>query len=329
VLRDSDWRDDELVRLRSHLNSVLATPSKSLVRTVRSSGADLVHTNNLYGLSTAVWEASRQVGIPVVHTLHDYYLLCPRVTLQRTDGSPCRPHPLLCGLRTRRLARWGGAVSDVIVVSHHLWRQHRHLFPGARSHLVRLPLAPISDGSLAPPRTPPRSIGYLGKLEREKGIESLLSAAPALAELGCTLRVAGDGRLRSAVEAAAGEGVAYIGPVRGVAKLEFIETTDLAVVPSLWAEPGGPPTVVCEWLAAGRPVLASDRGGLAEVHNLPGVIPVAPKAASLIYAVRQLLTGTAWRDLLDGLSQVKDRADVERWLDEHEAVYRLASMTAP
>ena len=50
------------------------------------------------------WQAARRQGIPVVHTLHDYWLLCPSTTLTRRDATPCRPSPFLCGARTRRMA---------------------------------------------------------------------------------------------------------------------------------------------------------------------------------------------------------------------------------
>ena len=39
---------------------------------------DVVHTHNLTGVSTAIWEVCRRLDLPVFHSLHDYYLLCPR-----------------------------------------------------------------------------------------------------------------------------------------------------------------------------------------------------------------------------------------------------------
>ena len=328
VLHSNDWRDDPVRRARNHAGDLLSLPGRKLARALAAVRPDIVHTNNLPGISTALWEVARRAGVPTVHTLHDYHLLCPRVTLVRPDGRECRPHPLLCGLRTRRLGRWSRAVTDVIAVSRHLWRVHERLFPTARLHVVRLPLAPFADRPLAAPRTPPRTIAYLGALERTKGTAELLRAAPALAELGLTVEIAGDGRLRAAVEAAAGPALLYNGPVYGEAKLAFFERADLAVVPSRWAEPGGPHYTVLEWLAAGRPVLASTRGGLGEARDRPGVVPVEPEAESIVEAVRRVRDEEAWHDLLGRISQVEDARDVERWLDEHEAVYRQATGAA-
>ena len=142
VLHDSDWRASQARRIRNHLGDVLSVPTRKLDELVAQARPDLMHTNNLPGISTAIWRVAQRHGVPVVHTLHDYHLLCPRVTLLRPDGTACRPHPLLCGLRTKRLARWAGAVSQLIAVSNHLLDRHVHLFPGTAVHTIRLLVPP-------------------------------------------------------------------------------------------------------------------------------------------------------------------------------------------
>src|SRR3989344_4578886 len=44
---------------------------------------DVVHVHNFLGLSFAVFSAAKHLGIPVVHTVHDYYWLCPERNLMR------------------------------------------------------------------------------------------------------------------------------------------------------------------------------------------------------------------------------------------------------
>jgi len=53
---------------------------------------DVVHFHHLTCLSTTCVDAARQLGIPVVCTLHDYWLLCPRGQLLRRDLSLCERH---------------------------------------------------------------------------------------------------------------------------------------------------------------------------------------------------------------------------------------------
>src|SRR5919108_1995845 len=329
VLHGRDWRESELRRVANHLGDLVANPSRRLTEAVAAARADVVHTNNLPGITTAIWETCRRLGLPVVHTIHDYYLLCPRVTLQSRDGTACCPHPTYCRIRTARLVRWTRAVSDVVAVSDHVRRLHEDLFPRTRFHVVQIPVAPIEDAAIRPPRTPPRTIGYLGTLGRVKGIADLVEAAPGLAELGYAVEIAGNGDLRPLVEAAAGRGeLGYHGLVQGERKLRFIESTDLAILPSRWEEPGAPPYAVAEWLAARRPVLVPRRGGLAEVaKRLPGVVAMEAGAEGIVAAARGLADAARWDELV-GSMPAADEASREGWLALHEAVYELARSRA-
>src|SRR4051812_14597277 len=61
------------------------TMAEKVAKVLLAEGADCVSTQNLGGFSVAVWAAARRLGIKVVHTLHDYYLLCPRTTMYRSE----------------------------------------------------------------------------------------------------------------------------------------------------------------------------------------------------------------------------------------------------
>lgn len=318
ALHSADWRESASRRLRNHLGDVVSAPWPRLVHALREAAPDLVHTSNLPGIGTGIWEAARRLGIPVIHTLHDYHLLCPRTSLRRRDGRRCEPSPLLCGARTRRLRRWHEGVRLVVAGSRHLHARHEGFFGNVERQVIRLPLAPVSEQPLRAPRdAPPLTIGYIGALTEAKGVAMLLDAAPALAERGITVRVAGDGPLRERVER---EPVEYAGRVVGAAKADFLARCDAGVVPSLWEEPSGPPYVVLEWLAAGRPVAVSRRGGLGEVADLEGTVPFEPDARGLGAAVAELVA----RDWGSTLEPVTSDLDVQRWLDEHESAYALA-----
>ena len=134
--------------------------------------------------------------------------------------------------------------------------------------------------------------------------------------------MAGDGRLRAAVDAA--PGIRYDGIVSGERKTAFLAGCDLGVVPSVWDEPGAPPFTVLDWLYAGRPVLASARGGLAEVRDqLGGVIEIEPTAAAIRLEVERLSDPAAWSEAVAAV-RAPDPAGRTRddWLDAHERIYR-------
>jgi glycosyltransferase involved in cell wall biosynthesis len=322
VLHSKDWRFSTVRRLRNHLEDVTVPFRRKVHDVIAEQEPDIVHTHNLPGLGTGIWEICRRLDVPIVHTLHDYYLLCPRVTLMRRDGQACCTM-FYCGLRSRRLGRYGGAVGDVIGVSRYVLDRQAHFFPRARRHVIRNPATTELVVS-SPPSEKLRTIGFIGSLEHIKGVHVLLDAAPELAKGGCTLVFAGSGRLEPEVRASADRGaVRFIGRVAGPSKAAFFDACDLGVVPSVWDEPGAYTPI--EWLSSGRPVLVSARGGIGEmIESWSGAIAVDPTPQAIVSAVERLLEPAAWRDAVARVRPVDSAAAFERWVDEHEDLYESA-----
>jgi glycosyltransferase involved in cell wall biosynthesis len=201
---------------------------------------------------------------------------------------------------------------------------HAHHFPHAGFHVLRNPIV-VPAGSLRPPRKRPTVLGYLGALDRIKGVHLLLEAAPRLESMGFRLRIAGEGRLRDEVARAAAQSpnVEWDGTVLGESKRRFFEECDLGVVPSVWAEPGGPTFTMAEWLSGGRPVLVSNRGGLGEVAGVyPGSIPVEPTVDSIVESVAGLREPERWNELVAVVRAIGSDQEAEEWAARHEALYR-------
>ena len=178
---------------------------------------------------------------------------------------------------------------------------------------------------MRPPREQPSVLGYIGTLDRVKGVHLLLAALPRLASLGFSLRLAGDGRLREEVAAAAQDDAAlrWEGHLTGEAKRRFLEDCDVGLIPSVWAEPGGPTFTMVEWLAARRPVLVSDRGGLGEVAGMyPGSEAVAPDVDAIVEAVAALRDTRRWRELARAAEGDPPVGTAATWASAHEALYR-------
>jgi glycosyltransferase involved in cell wall biosynthesis len=106
-----------------------------------------------------------------------------------------------------------------------------------------------------------------GRLTEEKGFDTAIAAARAA---GVPLVIAGDGpdepRLR---RLAAGADVRFAGRLAPEALARLRRRAAVALAPSRWEEPC--PYSVLEALAAGVPVLASDRGGLPEMVGSAGL----------------------------------------------------------
>lgn len=134
----------------------------------------------------------------------------------------------------------------------------------------------LDNGVVLPESTPPaepvRRLLFVGLLVERKGLVDLLAALqrPGVLRDGVTLTVVGDGPARGAAEhLAAGPPLAgrveFLGYRPDVPQL--LAAHDALVLPSRMEQQ---PLVVAEAMGAGKPVLATDTGGVAEMLDVPG-----------------------------------------------------------
>jgi glycosyltransferase involved in cell wall biosynthesis len=100
---------------------------------------------------------------------------------------------------------------------------------------------------------------FLGRISREKGLDTVIRALPDAVELV----VAGDGPDRDRLEPSVGGNVCFTGSVSPDEVPPLLRGARALVVPSRWYE--GQPRVILEAFATGVPVLASRIGGLPEL----------------------------------------------------------------
>jgi len=110
---------------------------------------------------------------------------------------------------------------------------------------------------------------FLGRLVSEKGVSTLLKAfAQVIATKPlCKLLIIGDGNWRAKMEALAvdlniSKQVDFVGEKSGQELVNWVAKGQIAVIPSEWYEPMG--GVVLELMAAGKNLIVSESGGLAE-----------------------------------------------------------------
>lgn len=232
--------------------------STFLRRATRKFRPDVVHTNNLAGFGLRTWSAFP--GVPLVHTIRDYYLLCVRSEMFR-DGQQCQERCLPC--RTLRAPlRLPGRRPDLVVgVSAAVLVPHRSMLEGVPTAVVH------NDPALVPrARTASAAVrfGFLGRLNDGKGLWVAVEAFRQLVGADLRLEVGGSGdpaevaRLQAVCEG--DPRIAYRGRVEAA---EFLSGVDCLLVPTQWAEPYG--RVAAEGLAAGCRVLVSAVGGLPEI----------------------------------------------------------------
>lgn len=238
-----------------------------MANAIRRFAPHVAHTNNLSGISVALWGCLRRLEIPVAHTLRDYYVICPN-TAQFRNGVSCGSRCGACRLMSAPRIAATRHVNTVIGNSQFVLESHLRAgaFPDARQDV-------IYNGYEAPAPIKPRdsvsqdfTLGFIGRLAPTKGVELLIDAfarAAAASSRAMKLRIAGVGDVeyvRTLRDRAEGAPVEFIGKV---APASFYDSIDVTVVPSLWHEPLA--RVIFESFAHGVPVLASARGGSPEL----------------------------------------------------------------
>lgn len=102
---------------------------------------------------------------------------------------------------------------------------------------------------------------FVGRLDRQKGVDVLLSAVADLAEHVC-VRVVGQAVVGQGDVAAPGPHVEFMGWMNHDGVAAQLSACDVVVMPSRWEGFG---LVAVEAMRASKPVFASNTGGLAEI----------------------------------------------------------------
>jgi glycosyltransferase involved in cell wall biosynthesis len=327
-----------------------ASLDRALRAAVSSFRPDLVHLHRFDAMFTPIARSLSSLDLPVVFTAHDAELVCPISTLILPGGEVCeggvRPRCMFTGCRVgwgvpynvwqtrvldRELApRIAAFLCPSALLATYL---HRH---GYRPAIHLPPFARIPDAvrtaAYPPPEaSEPPTIGYLGRLEPYKGVQDLLQAMALLAptESAVRLTIAGDGSFRAALEQLArtlgvSDRVVWRGDLRGPEKEEWFRTIDVLAVPSnAWENFG---LVALEALTRGRPVVATEFGGLPDVvqdRETGRLVPVSDPPA-LAEALAETLAdrgrAAAWAK--EGRRRSLERFTPELHVERLLAVYR-------
>jgi glycosyltransferase involved in cell wall biosynthesis len=265
--------------------------TKLVAARIKAFKPDVLHSNNLSGLTTAVWKAATDHGVPIVHTLHDYYLTCPRCS-RFSHGSTCTHTCFSCKLLTVSRRTATRKLSAIVGVSQRILDIHTELGLFADTPLRKV----IRHASALPPIVPDSrrpadllTLGFIGRLTEEKGIYNLVKAVGKLPPNSVKLVIAGyaSTEMKERLQALAPE--AQIEFLGFVAPETFYRQIDIVVIPPIWEEPG--PIVVADAQAAGKPFLGTRFGGIPEAvaRGAVGWL-TAPDPDSLAESIKRILS---------------------------------------
>jgi len=246
---------------------------------------DLVHVHNIYHqISPSILPQAKKRGLPVVITAHDYKLVAPNYSLFH-DGAICeRTKPdywyeavkhrcikgskIASGLAAlemglhRKLGLYLDNI-DVIVAPSRFMQALLVSYGLDEGKIVHVPH--FIDASAWTPRYEGEYGLFVGRLSEEKGVDVLVRAAAKRQDI--PVKIVGTGPAEASLKALAKDvgaaNVEFLGFREGEDLRRLYAGARFVAVPSIWYEVFG--LIALEAYAAGKPVIASQLGGLAEL----------------------------------------------------------------
>jgi glycosyltransferase involved in cell wall biosynthesis len=289
--RHNDDILETAARLRSAATMVWSKETYRQLRAlIKKEKTDLAHFHNIwYLISPSAYYACRDAGIPVVQTLHNFRFFCANGLLLREEA--------VCEACLGR-APWQGfyygcyrdsrlySVPVVLTQAFHRLLKTWTEMVDAYIALTRFAKAKFLEAGLPaekvyvkpnflpqPPRPSFQDQGYavfLGRLSPEKGLGLLLEGWRIMQRGNQTafgLKIVGDGplleKLQEQVRADSIAGVEFLGRNARQECMEVLRGARFLVLPSVCYEMF--PVAVVESYACGKPVVAANLGGLAEI----------------------------------------------------------------
>jgi glycosyltransferase involved in cell wall biosynthesis len=288
---------------------------------------DVLHSNNLSGLTTAVWKVATELNVPVLHTLHDYYLTCPRCS-RFSDGKACKHTCISCRLLTINRRHATKYLRGVVGVSQRILDIHLEtgLFADAelRKVISHASTMPVSAPSPAP-AGPALTFGFIGRLTEEKGIYNLVRAFADLPHDRVRLVIAGVASAEIQHEIRAMAPNARIEFLGFVEPEQFYRQIDIVVIPPIWEEPG--PLVVADAQAARKPFLGTRFGGIPEAVERGAVGWLTdPDPKSLADSILRIMANPEeLAGMVDRLAEKKDHRTFADVIAEYRDAFDLLS----
>jgi glycosyltransferase involved in cell wall biosynthesis len=290
---------------------------------------DIVHSHSMVEMTPRMWKLSKDHGASVVHTLHDYDLLCIRAALFK-DGQQCTKRHFACSAFSWVKRRYHEHIDRVVGVSNAILSTHlEHGFfervPEVHRHVVWNPVRSILQETNPPKRNKdrPYTFGFLGRLVPEKGILTLLDACRLLGTGDWQLKIAGrapndDSFLYQHLQGLPVELVGFVDPN------EFLKEIDILIVPSIWLEPFG--LTIVEAYAAGVAVLGSNIAGVAEIIGAvdPTALVTPNDPVALANKMKQLIATGIKPATVGDYAAVLQRTQPDYVVGQYLDIYRAA-----
>jgi glycosyltransferase involved in cell wall biosynthesis len=271
-----------LGKFRAFTSGFYSNSSKKLIRTlIKKKKPDLVHIHNIYPfVSPTVLLECMKARIPIVISIHSYFLTCPALFHYRKQKicelciggnefwcilKNCKNNPfvsLAVAARTavgRKLKYFDNQKVTLIAVSEFM--KNKLTNAGFRAANIRVVpnMVTIPKNTAKPSKN--AYVGYVGRISAEKGVNILTSAALMIKNI--PVHIAGNGPMLRELMQNASSNVKFFGHINSKILANFYNNARFIIVPSLCYETFG--LVIIEAMSHGVAVIASKIGAIPEI----------------------------------------------------------------
>ena len=251
---------------------------------------DIAHAHLFWGnISPAIFSVLKKYKIPLIHTAHDYRMVCPAYTFTDTSGNVCEKchGKRFYWCAVKRCSK-GSALESFVMAAEMYFRnaffppvdnldgiiyvsnfsRQKHLeFNPQFSRVPALVLHNfVAESNTAFLSQDARKYFlYCGRLSHEKGLRTLIAAFQQLPDL--PLKIVGTGpeeeELAGFVASNKIKNIEFAGFKTGDALKKLVSEASFVVVPSEWYENN--PMTMLEAYSMGVPVIGANIGGIPEI----------------------------------------------------------------
>jgi len=245
---------------------------------------DVVHIHLFMGgLTSSILTAIRKKNIPVVHSVHDYRLICPaylfmdgknkvcekcidkfylRCTINRCSENNLGQSAILSmdAYFRKYVIKPVNLIDRFIFVSRFIKNKHIEFDQSYKIKGDMLYNFKPDLKSIVPTTFKGKYFLYFGRISREKGVQTLFESA---LKAGISLKIVGTGPIAEQLLDRHSENVEFLGFKSGDELWSLVRLASFIVVPSEWYENN--PLTIIEAYSFGKPVIGSRIGGIPEI----------------------------------------------------------------
>lgn len=302
--------------INTALKSIYSLEAKKKIKLLLDENKiDIVQLNSISNYHTpSIIPVIKKAKIPIVWRILDYRLICPNSTLF-VNGQVCTAcqnnHFFNCIInKCKKQSLLASSLLAMENYTYTLFPLHKQVdlflfqseftrdmfvkfgYDKKKTHIIE---NPYESSDIEPKYNGNNYILYFGRLEKEKGIYTLLDAMKLLPEYH--LKVVGIGTEYDNCIAYTSDksinNVSFLGPKWNKDLEPIIKDCEFVIVPSEWHEPS--PYVALQSYSYGKPVIAAKMGGLNDLieDNVTGLFFNAGDAHDLSIKINSLMADKA------------------------------------